>query len=163
MKTVLMSIKPKYSRRIFLREKRYELRRTPIKLQAGDVVLVYESTPMKALVGAFVVEGVRRGDKTELWNELGEDFGVSGDEYRDYFEGTQVAHAIEVGDVVEIEPIPLGELRDRHRGFRPPQSYMYWRQPLKALLGVAAALAVCGVVAKLATASDGAAAHDAAK
>ena len=139
MKIVLMSIRPRYSRRIFSGAKRFELRRTPIKLAAGDVVVVYESAPSKAIVGAFVVGDVHRGGVRRLWRDLGAEFGVSDEEYRAYFDGAETAHAIEVRKVVEVEPVPLETLRERFNGFRPPQSYMFWREALDLLVGRRAA------------------------
>ncbi len=135
MKVVLMSIKPKFSERIFEGTKRYELRRTPVKLETGDVVIVYASSPTKAVVGGFSVNGVKRDEVASLWSLLGEEFGVSQEEYEGYFLGAETGHAIEVGKRAEIEPVPLDELRQRFRGFRPPQSYMHWHQGLECLLG----------------------------
>ena len=80
MKILIMSIKPRYSQRIFAREKRFELRRTPLRLENGDLVIVYASAPVKAVVGAFTVEGVARGGVRRLWGELGQDFGIGLDE-----------------------------------------------------------------------------------
>lgn len=142
MKILVMSIKPQYSRKIFRGEKQYELRRTPVKVQEGDVVIVYESSPRKAIVGAFVVNGVRRGQVDGMWSQWGNQFGVTEEEYKDYFSGADTAHAIKVGKCVEVSPVPLSELRQRFDGFRPPQSYMYWRDALEQLLGDQAADAI---------------------
>ncbi len=137
-----MSIKPEFSQRIFSGEKRFELRRTPVKVDEGDVVVVYESSPRKAVVGAFVVREVRRGPVGRLWRQLGAEFGVTRTEYRSYFCGAEVAHAIEVGRTVAIEPVALATLRQRFEAFRPPQSYMRWRGSLAGILGSKAARAV---------------------
>lgn len=142
MKIVLMSIRPKFSRRIFDGDKRFELRRTPVRLEPGDIVVVYESAPSKAVVGAFTVNKVRRGEVQGLWREYGPHFGVSHEEYRSYFDGTDEGHAIEVGKVIEVDPVPLEELRERVSGFRPPQSYMFWTEALEGLLGGSAAQAI---------------------
>lgn len=142
VKTVLMSIRPKFSHRIFEGDKRFELRRTPIRLGAGDVVVVYVSAPIKAIMGAFTVSDVHRGSVERLWNALGRQFGVSDEEYREYFDGAEMAHAIEVDKVVKVKPVPLVLLRERIDGFRPPQSYMFWREELDRLVGGAAAQAI---------------------
>lgn len=142
MKIVVMSIQPRYSRRIFEGEKRFELRRTPVKVSTGDVVVVYESAPRKAIVGAFVVGDVHRGGVSCLWRDLGTEFGVTDEEYRAYFDGAEKAHAIEVSKVVEVDPVPLEKLRKRFDGFRPPQSYMFWKDALPRLIGRTAARAI---------------------
>jgi predicted transcriptional regulator len=130
-----MSIKPKYSRLIFGGRKHFELRRTPIRVESGDVVVVYESAPVMAVVGAFVTDGVARGDVEHLWVVHGREFGVTALEYSSYFAGARTAHAIKVRKVVQVSPVPLDDLRGRFCGFRPPQSYAYWTRGLDALLG----------------------------
>jgi len=135
MRTVLMSIKPMYSQRILAREKSYELRRTPVKLREGDRVVVYASSPVKAVVGVFMVAGVKRDAPDRLWEEHADNFGIDEAAYRQYFEGADLGHAIEVGDVVEVEPVPLNRLRKRIDGFRPPQSYQWWNGALEDLVG----------------------------
>ena len=142
MKTLVMSIKPKFSRRIFAGTKRFELRRAPINAEAGDVVVVYESAPSKAVVGAFVVGGTYRGSASSLWAELGPELGVSQDEYWAYFDGAKMAQAIAVERPFEVPPVPLEELRRRFHGFHPPQSYRFWNAALGGLLGGAGAAAI---------------------
>ena len=142
MKIVLMSIRPRYSRRIFDGQKRFELRRTPVRLAAGDVVVVYESAPRKAIVGAFFVGEVHRRAVRCMWRDLGSELGVSDEEYWAYFDGAETAHAIEVCKVVEVDPVPLEKLRERFDGFRPPQSYMFWNDALDRLVGRTAARAI---------------------
>src|SRR5689334_10637728 len=130
-----MSIKPTFSDRIFSGEKRFELRRTPVRLEEGDIVVVYASSPVKAVVGGFTVSGIKRGDVQYLRRHDGKDFGVSHAEYTSYFDGADVAHAIEVGERIQLEPVSLDDLRHRYDGFRPPQSVMYWVGALDKLLG----------------------------
>ena len=135
MKVVLMSIKPRYSRLIFAGVKRFELRRSRSRLDEGDVVVVYASSPVKAIVGAFLVRGTTRREVERMWEDHGRHLGVSLDEYNEYFDGTCEVFAIEVGPRVEVDPIPLDRLREKFDGFRPPQSFMYWRRRLEELLG----------------------------
>ncbi len=130
-----MSIKPVYSDRILSREKSFELRRTPVKLEPGDRVVVYASSPVKAVVGVFLVAGVERGSPSDLWEEYAGEFGIEEADYLDYFEGSDTGHAIRVGNVVEVQPVSLDQLRTKITGFRPPQSYQWWRGELSDLVG----------------------------
>ncbi len=138
MKNILMSIKPTYSERIFSGEKRFELRRTRVGVDEGDVVIVYASSPVCAVVGAFVVGGLATGSVGGLWRRHRGDFGVTAAEYKTYFDGASAAYAIRVARRVEVDPVELDDLRGRYRGFRPPQSYMHWRQDPEPLLGAVA-------------------------
>jgi predicted transcriptional regulator len=132
--TVLMSIRPTYAQRIFDGTKRFELRRSPIKLAAGDRVIVYESAPTKAVVGWFWVEDVLRDGPPVLWQRHRQEFGIARADYFAYFEGKETAHAIRVGTVERVDPVPLDTLRERLSDFRPPQSYMRWNRSLEPLL-----------------------------
>jgi predicted transcriptional regulator len=134
VKTVLMSIKPTYARRIFDGTKRFELRRAPVKLALGDRVIVYESAPTKAVVGFFWVVDVVRDGPSVLWRRHRNDFGIDRGDFFAYFEGKETAHAIQVGALQRIDPVPLDTLRERIANFRPPQSYMQWHHSLDPLL-----------------------------
>jgi predicted transcriptional regulator len=130
-----MSIKPIYSSRIFSGEKEYELRRAPARVESGDLVIVYASSPVCAVVGAFCVNGVTQGTIRGLWRRHRKGFGISFAEYAAYFEGADAAYAIQIGPRIEVDPVALDELRNRYVGFRPPQSYMYWREDPARMLG----------------------------
>lgn len=121
--TFLMSIKPIYASRILGGTKRIELRRSAVRLVRGDVVLMYASSPERAIVGAFAVSGVSRRPIQELWNHYRRDLGVSEKEYASYFVGAEQATAIEIGKVVRLPPRSLQEIRAAIPSFRPPQSY----------------------------------------
>ncbi len=127
VKIVLMSIRPVFAERLLDGSKRYELRRTRVQLSAGDVVVVYASSPVCAVVGAFVVRGVELDSPSAIWRRHGGALGIERHEYCDYFEGAVQACAIAVGPRVRCEPLLLSELRAQIRGFRPPQSYMFCR------------------------------------
>jgi predicted transcriptional regulator len=129
-----MSIKPTYSDLIFDGQKRWELRRQPVKLKTADIVLVYASSPTRALVGAFTVLGVVVKPVEELWDEYHEELGITRKEYLAYFEGASTAYAIQVGPTERIVPITLSDLCSIYSKFRPPQSYMYWPMKMDWLL-----------------------------
>ena len=57
-KILLLSIHPEHAKNIFDGIKTVELRRTRPRLSKCDQVLVYVSSPTKALVGAFEVKKV---------------------------------------------------------------------------------------------------------
>ncbi len=56
---ILLSVHPKYADKIFERTKTVELLRVrPKLLEEGDLVLLYVSSPVQALVGAFKVDKI---------------------------------------------------------------------------------------------------------
>jgi predicted transcriptional regulator len=105
-KILLLSIRPRHDEKIFAGEKAVELRRTKPRVETGDLVLVYTSSPRCALTGDFVVANLVTGTPEAIWRKC--------------------------GSKAEIErawtfdrPVTLRELRRRMKGFHPPQSYRY--------------------------------------
>jgi len=118
MKHVLMSIKPRFSRAIFAGTKLWELRRVRARIETGDVVVVYETAPTSAIVGAFRVSEVLHGTPAEV-GALVEINALSDREYDEYFASARQATAIGVGVTVDLcsHEIPLHG--------HPPQSYRF--------------------------------------
>lgn len=133
-----MSIKPLYSNLILDGEKLWELRRQPLKVKSGDMIFVYASSPVQAVIGAFTILSVISRPVAELWNVYHEDLGIGKRDYFAYFEGATTAYAIRVGPSTRIEPITLDDLRSKNPRFRPPQSYMYWPKRMNSLLSISA-------------------------
>lgn len=127
MAHVMMSIKPRYANLIFNGSKAVELRRTAVNIKPGDIVIVYASAPVKAVIGQFQVDKVRMDTLDEIWSRVECYACVSKEEYDSYFEGAKYATAIYIGSCVSLTPVPLCTLRSLIPGFKPPQSYMFWR------------------------------------
>ena len=126
LKAVLLSIRPKYSRKLFNGTKRVELRRVAPKLREGDTVFVYVSSPIKELQGKFQVEQVIEATPDQLWATVKHDAGLSKQEFDNYYKGAAVAYGIYLRTPVSIrEPLSLNELRRLWSGFHPPQSFKY--------------------------------------
>ena len=136
-RTLVMSIRPAYAARIFEGTKAVELRRTRPHIDGGDVVLVYASSPVKALIGAFAVGGIISEDVAGMWKRHSSKLGVSLAEYAAYFEGVDFAYGLRVAAQVSFTPVSLESLR-QSVGFRPPQSYMFWHGGLADLVPRAA-------------------------
>lgn len=123
-RTLLMSIKPRYAEKIFEGSKSVELRRTRPPVHSGDVVVVYVSSPVKAVVGYFVVGDLVSGHPQELWSLAEQGAGVTEEEYHCYFSGADRAYAISVSEFELFEaPRTLAEIRETWQEFHPPQSY----------------------------------------
>lgn len=124
-KAVLFSIKPKYVSLISSGEKKYELRRKCPKIKEGDLALVYETSPTMSLVGAFVIGAVIQKSKTTLWKHVRKHSGVSYAEFMRYFEGCDVASAIEIAQYWPLDQrVSLRDMRTLNK-IEPPQSYRY--------------------------------------
>ena len=124
---LLMSIRPQYANKIFDGSKTVELRRIKPKfLGNGDLVFIYVSSPVKSLLGAFVVSSVVEKPLASLWNAVRNRAGINKAEFFNYYVGAQSGVAIFIKDVWLLpKPIHLTDLKRQVKGFHPPQSYRY--------------------------------------
>lgn len=133
---LLLSIRPRFADLIFSGMKTVELRRVKPRVQAGDLVVVYASGAIKGMAGAFEVAGVTAAAPSSIWRQHNVGSGLSKQEFDDYFSGVTVGYAIQIGKFWKLPvPVPLKTLRKRSAGFRPPQSYHYWKLNELLLVG----------------------------
>lgn len=123
---LLLSIQPHHAEKIFNGTKRVELRRVRPRIVAGDLVLVYVSTPIKALMGAFEVKAVVEASPRKLWQAVANDSGLTREAFFKYYSGASLGFGIRLRKVWSLpEPVALASLRKNWSSFRPPQSYQY--------------------------------------
>lgn len=67
MQVTLMSIKPKYAGQIMRGSKTVELRRMAPNLDKSTVILIYESTPVKAITGYAFISAITKLSPSETW------------------------------------------------------------------------------------------------
>ena len=126
MRVVLLSIKPKFAEEILSGVKRFELR-TGSGIEPGSRVVMYVSSPVKALVGEFTAGRVFVGSFEDVVRFVSSfpNPGVGEDDYS-YVRGRKRrAMAIEVLNPIRYcKHVTLDELR--RAGLRnPPRSYMF--------------------------------------
>ena len=127
---LLLSIKPEYASKIFDGTKKVELRRVRNRLKSGDLVVVYVTSPEKALVGSFEVEHVIVKNLPEelnnLWHQVEEHAGIERKQFDSYYEGASVGVGIFLKNIQKFpHPLELESLRKQLPNIRPPQSYRY--------------------------------------
>jgi predicted transcriptional regulator len=125
-RALLVSLRPRFATLLLSGEKTVELRRRPPDVHRGSLVLMYESSPTRRLVGRGRVQAIDVGTPAEIWREHGVATGVTREEFDAYYEGTARAVAIIMADTRPFaRPASLDELRRRWADFRPPQSFRY--------------------------------------
>ena len=123
---LLLSLKPRYADLIFAGRKKAELRRRIASGIEGRDVFIYVSSPVKQLRGGFRVGQVWQGSPEEVWNEVSKIAGVDKRGFDAYYEGREIAYALQVTDVWEYEnPVDLNGLRNQFPNFSVPQSWRY--------------------------------------
>jgi predicted transcriptional regulator len=130
---LLLSVKPKYATKIFDGQKTVELRRVRTRLNRGDLVLVYVSSPRKVLMGTFEVESIQEieikdlsKDLNKFWQEIKNHAGITSTEFERYYQGATVVVGIFLKNVKPFDvPIDLDQLRQKIPHLKAPQSYRY--------------------------------------
>ena len=126
MQPLLISLKPRYADLVFEGLKRAELRRRIISCTQNRNVFVYVSSPVMELRGGFRVGQVWEGSPEEVWHMVSELAKVTRRDFDTYFEGTEIAYALEITKVWEYQnPASLDTLRNRFPNFVIPQSWRY--------------------------------------
>ena len=65
MSVCLMSIKPKWAKELYSGKKTVEFRKNSPAV--GSLVFLYESTPVRAVTGVFVVSAILSSHASQVW------------------------------------------------------------------------------------------------
>ena len=118
---ILMSIKPKFVKKIFEGTKVFELRRK-IFLKKINTVIIYESSPTKKIVGEFIIDGIVSDTPNKIYQKYNKYLGIDKENYFEYFKNTNIAYAIKIKKVIKYEKeLTLADFNLE----RAPQSYQY--------------------------------------
>lgn len=126
-KVLFLSVHPQYADKILKGTKTVELRRSyPRQTTEGSMGLIYASSPVRSVVGAFKVVRVVQQPLKQLWELVKHAAGVSRDEFNAYYQGLSVGVGIYLTDVRGFsDPIALPEIRRRLSASYPPRSFCY--------------------------------------
>ena len=123
---LLISIKPQFAERIFSGSKTIELRKTSPKVNEGDLILFYVTSPEKMIKGIGRVKGLIEDTPANLWSAYRDTAGIGKELYFDYYNNSNKAIGILLKDVVEFQKsVSLSDIRSSIPSFAPPQSYRY--------------------------------------
>lgn len=122
MSTILLSIKPEYSKLIFEGTKKYEFRKH-LPQKKVDKIIVYSSSPDQMIIGEVSVIETLSMKPSPLWELTKKEAGISRAKFREYFHGCNEAHAYKLGDFILYgNPKTLKELGLK----QAPQSFVYY-------------------------------------
>lgn len=134
-KVIILSIKPEFSNRIFEGTKKIELRKSRPKVEEGDLVLVYNTLPDKAVVGICKVKEVIQSTPNEIWDNYSNDLGIDKKRYFEYYLGRDKAVGLKIDSFRKFKNrISLDTIREFLPGFSPPQTFKYYNRDL--LMGI---------------------------
>jgi predicted transcriptional regulator len=101
---LFLPIHPQWAVAILTGSKKWELRRRRPSITSGDVVVLYATAPLQAVVGSFLVGEVLSGSPRALWESVRAGSGSTRSSYFEIFADAPVAHAIEVTRPRRIDP-----------------------------------------------------------
>lgn len=124
-RTLLLSLRPRFAHAILSGSKTVELRRRPINAAPGTTVILYASSPERAVVGTARLQEIRTSTPTDAWRHHRWSLGLNHDEFNAYLDGSSVAYLLLLHRARPLDqPLPLHHLRE-DGPFRPPQSFRY--------------------------------------
>jgi len=122
VKAVLLSIKPEFAEKIFAGTKKFEFRKIIFKHRNINKIIVYASSPIKKVIGEFIIDDIIIEDIDTLWNTTYEYSGITKEVYQKYFKNREKAYAIKIGKTIRYEKSRnLNEYNIK----TAPQSFVY--------------------------------------
>lgn len=122
-RVALMAMHPQYASAILEGRKTVEFRKRPL---APDIshVLIYATSPVKKVVGAFRVAQITFGEPREIWQRFGHVGCIDEASFDTYFSERATAYAILIRDTFALDQnsFPLSDLDPRPA---IPQSFAY--------------------------------------
>lgn len=124
-RALLLSIKPRHARAILEGRKTIEVRRKFPAVPSGTIVVLYSSSPEKAILGTVRLKRTIKIDSDCVWDSHGAAIGIDESALDDYLRGSDQSTLLEVECPDSWDqPLPLDSLR-HDLGLEPPQSFRY--------------------------------------
>lgn len=127
MKSILLSIKPRYAKEIYAHMKHIELRKRQPNVPFGTPVYMYETLPIGKITGIFVYMGCIVEEKESFWKRYGDLTCVTKEEFFEYYKKSTFAYGWLIGHVVKFEKNNTLGVFDKEKA---PKSYAIVYQTL---------------------------------
>jgi predicted transcriptional regulator len=124
LKIAFLPVKPPYAEKLINGTKRFEFRRRPMRADVTHIV-IYATAPWKRILGVVNVKSVESGSLCFIWKSTKKWAGISRSEFFSYFEGTDLAYAIEIDPTLTLKLERKINPKEIDRDFVVPQSFRY--------------------------------------
>ncbi len=126
-KIIVISIKPDYVEKILSGTKKIELRKSTPNTNLNDVLVIYSTSPIKAIVGFCQVKSIIKTSPIKMWDLHSGDLGIKKDDFLRYYGDSQNAIGIVLGKTRRLKKkIPLETVKELFPNFTPPQTFKYF-------------------------------------
>lgn len=117
---VLMSIHPQYVSAIKSGTKKIEFRKRNFSKEVNNI-LVYETAPIKAVVGYFNIKEINIDTPKKIWNKYSDIGEITKEDYFNYYNDVDIAVGICISKYVSFsKPVDI-----KKYNLQPPQSFIY--------------------------------------
>ena len=122
---IVMSIRPKYARKILSGRKKVEVRRMFSKKWKGSKVSIYASGSERSIVGEALIKDVVFDRPENIWKRFSDQIGCTNEKFDKYTASKDKVYAIVLEDAVPYhKSISIGEISSLLKEhLRPPQNY----------------------------------------
>lgn len=122
MSKIILSIKPKYVKKILEGKKKVEYRKVIPRCNDVTHIIIYASAPISHVVAEVSISDILSDRPSNIWEKTFSIGGISHDDYCAYFKNRKIAHAFVIENIKIFAP--YRNLIDY--GIRnPPQSFVY--------------------------------------
>lgn len=124
-RVLLLSVRPRFARGLLSGTKTAEIRRRFPDIPPGMTVIIYSTSPEKAILGTMRAQRVVRSNADDIWRDYADVIGIERTELTDYLDGASECSVLEL-DSPDLwsRPVQLTELRSVLH-VEPPQSFRY--------------------------------------
>ena len=123
---LFISVKPEFVAKIFDGSKTIELRKSTPKVNKGDLIIIYSTSPVMSIIGTCIVQDIIVMKPSKLWNEYSHQLGIDKKRFSEYYENKDLAIGIVLKEKKKFyNPISLINFRKTFPKFRPPQTFRY--------------------------------------
>ncbi|HOX83820.1 MAG TPA: ASCH domain-containing protein [Chryseolinea sp.] len=136
-KYLFISVKHEYANKILEGTKTIELRKSKPKVSKGDFVIIYSTTPVKAIIGIAEVDDLISCPPDSMWRLHSKKLGIKHKDFLDYYSNSETSIGIVLSNPKKYRSaISLSSIKRDHPEFQPPQTYRYFMdfQPSKSPL-----------------------------
>lgn len=123
---LFISVKPEFVAKIFDGSKTIELRKSAPRVNKGELVIIYSTSPVMSIIGTCIVQDIIVMKPSKLWNEYSSQLGIDKKRFSEYYQDKDLAIGIVLKEKKKFnKPIPLNNFRKTFPKFQPPQTFRY--------------------------------------
>src|ERR1700742_2970806 len=102
-KILVISIKPEFAEKILSGEKSIELRKCTPDASAGDIIVIYSTNPVKAVVGVCQIKEILKLKPSLMWRQHSCTLGIDKKRFSDYYQDTEMAVGIVLTSIKRLD------------------------------------------------------------